>query len=247
LSKYKHLIGLGILMILMSVVFYVIYYERIHDTKSLIDSIVANMAFTFVQILLWVIIIERVLADREKRLMMEKMNMVIGTFFSEVGTKLINDFTKIDTELDSIRKELIVTNNWGDAEFALESRSVKKHGFNVKPSAADLIGLKAALRERRDFLLRLLENPVLLEHETFTELLRAVFHINEELESRDDLTNLPASDMNHLAVDIKRAYSLLTVEWLEYMKHLKASYPYLFSHAVRTNPFDREASPIVTS
>jgi hypothetical protein len=29
------------------------------------------------------------------------------------------------------------------------------------------------------------------------------------------------------------------------MKHLKTEYPYLFSLAMRTNPFDLEASPIV--
>lgn len=31
------------------------------------------------------------------------------------------------------------------------------------------------------------------------------------------------------------------------MKHLKESYPYLFSLAVRTNPFDPAASPVVDS
>jgi len=39
--------------------------------------------------------------------------------------------------------------------------------------------------------LRLLENPVLLEHESFTELLRSVFHLSEELEQRDDFGKLP--------------------------------------------------------
>jgi hypothetical protein len=32
---------------------------------------------------------------------------------------------------------------------------------------------------------------------------------------------------------------------LDYMKYMKENYPYLFSFAMRTNPFDREASPIV--
>ena len=38
---------------------------------------------------------------------------------------------------------------------------------------------------------------------------------------------------------------MLIIEWLAYMKHLKESYPYLFSLAVRTNPFDPAASPEV--
>jgi len=44
---------------------------------------------------------------------------------------------------------------------------------------------------------------------------------------------------------MKRAHVLLIVEWLAYMKHLKINYPYLFSLAVRMNPFDPNASPIV--
>jgi hypothetical protein len=31
-------------------------------------------------------------------------------------------------------------------------------------------------------------------------------------------------------------------EWLDYMKHLKDNYSFLFSLAVRTNPFDPQAS-----
>jgi hypothetical protein len=39
---------------------------------------------------------------------------------------------------------------------------------------------------------------------------------------------------------------LLVTEWLSYMRHLSDSYPYLFSLAMRTNPFDPQASPEVT-
>ncbi len=101
------------------------------------------------------------------------------------------------------------------------------------------------LEHLRDFLVRLLENPNLLEHESFTELLRAVFHLTEELQSRDDMSCLPESDCQHLAGDIKRVYVLIVRGWLDYMEYLRDSYPYLFSLAMRTNPFDRDASPVV--
>ena len=85
----------------------------------------------------------------------------------------------------------------------------------------------------------------MLEHESFTQLLRAVFHLTEELESRGKMTGLPESDYAHLAGDMKRVYILIVREWLDYMEHLKTNYPYLFSLAMRTNPFDRDASPVV--
>ena len=49
----------------------------------------------------------------------------------------------------------------------------------------------------------------------------------------------------HLSGDITRAYGLLVREWLAHMEHLKREYPYLFSLAVRMNPFDPEASAVV--
>jgi hypothetical protein len=42
---------------------------------------------------------------------------------------------------------------------------------------------------------------------------------------------------------MRRSYILLISEWLDYMRHLKENYPYLFSFAMRTNPFDPDASP----
>ena len=95
--------------------------------------------------------------------------------------------------------------------------------------------------------MRLLENPNLLEHETFTELLWAVFHLTEELEYRADLDKLPHTDMVHISGDIKRVYVLLLNRWIDYVMHLKDQYPYLYSLAVRTNPLDEDASPIVKS
>jgi len=68
-------------------------------------------------------------------------------------------------------------------------------------------------------------------------MLWSVYHVLDELENRDTLTGLPANDMNHLSLDIKRAYQLVIKEWVEYMIHLNKEYPYLFSLAKRKNPF----------
>jgi hypothetical protein len=73
----------------------------------------------------------------------------------------------------------------------------------------------------------------------------AVFHLEEELHVRKRLTNLPPSDYDHLTEDINQIYGLLIVEWLNYMKNLKQNYPHFFSLAMRTNPFDANASPIL--
>ena len=58
--------------------------------------------------------------------------------------------------------------------------------------------------------------------------------------------DLSEKDLEHIVGDIARAYTFLVREWLSYMHHLKDNYPYLFSLALRTNPFDETATPSIT-
>jgi hypothetical protein len=122
---------------------------------------------------------------------------------------------------------------------------VLTHASGPAASDLDLDEIRTFLEEKKDFLLRLMENPILLEDEAFTEVLHATFHLADELSYRDDLAALPASDLHHLTGDLRRAYLAMMYQWLSYMEHLQATYPYLFSLAVRTNPFNPEASAVV--
>jgi hypothetical protein len=206
---------------------------------------IGDIGFVFIEVLLVTLIIHKLLTVREKRSLMEKLNMIIGAFFSEVGTVLLTYLSDFDLDLDNIKKELVVRDSWTAKEFATIRKSLNKHAYSIEMKKINLEHLRSFLVQKREFLVRLLENPNLLEHESFTGLLWAVFHLTEELSSRKDIGGLPESDYGHLTVDIKRAYKLLVNEWIDYMQHLKNNYPYLFSLALRTNPFDEKASPIV--
>jgi hypothetical protein len=70
-----------------------------------------DIAFVPIQVLLVTLIISGLLNMREKRVRLEKLNMVIGTFFSEVGTRLVAYFSDFDPKLDKIRKDIVVTND----------------------------------------------------------------------------------------------------------------------------------------
>lgn len=236
---------LGLCLIALSTIFYLLHYAIFRDAHHIFLYLVGDVAFVFIEVLLVTLIIHQVLSMREKRTRLEKLNMVIGAFFSEVGTRLVAYFSDFDPKLDRIRKELVVTNDWSEQEFSSVSKRLKNYDYGVEIQKVELEDLANFLMAKRDFLLRLLENPTLLEHESFTELLRSVFHLTEELANREALTQLPDTDYQHLAGDIKRVYVLLVHQWLDYMKHLKDNYPYLFSLAMRANPFDRDASPIV--
>ncbi len=188
---------------------------------------------------------EVLLNRRERRVRLERLNMVIGAFFSEVGTTLLVYFSDFDSRLEQIKGDLVVTGDWTAERFRSVADRIRGYDYEVDAAKVDFEHLRGLLTGKRGFLLRLLENPTLMEHEQFTDLLLAVFHLTEELAHRKKVGELPPADQAHLAGDIQRIYVLLVHQWLDYLHYLKGNYPYLFSLAIRTNPFDEKASPIV--
>lgn len=245
MTRLKWQITLGVLLIAVSAMLYYVQIVTFRSTRDTFFYLFQDLAFIPIQVLLVTLILNQLLNVREKLSMLNKLNMVIGTFFSEVGTTLLKSFAAFDQNTGKIRGELLVKGEWSDQQFAAAIKQVRSNDYKIQYTESDLQALKDFLTGKRDFLLGLLENPNLLEHETFTELLWSVFHLSEELAVREDLQHLPPADGNHIAGDIRRAYTILIVEWLAYMKHLKKDYPYLFSFAVRTNPFDPTASPTI--
>ena len=243
--RWQVILGVG--LVVLSALLYAFHFTVFHDLHHIFIYLVGDVAFVPIEVLLVTLIIHKLLSQREKRARLEKLNMVIGTFFSEVGTRLLAQFSDFDPNLGEIKSKLIVESDWTAAEFDAVQGELRRYSYSVDVNRVKIEKVREFLAARRDFLLRLLENPTLLEHETFTKLLRAVFHLAEELASRGDIEKLPESDYAHLGGDMKRAYILIVSEWLDYMEYLKNNYPYLFSLAMRTNPFDQDATPVVTA
>jgi hypothetical protein len=171
--------------------------------------------------------------------MLKKLNMVIGAFFSEIGNDILKYFISFDKNSESLSESFKISAAWTEKDFKNAALSVNSHDSRVISTGNDIENLKQFMGERRMFLMTMISNPNLMEHESFTELLWSVFHLADELSKRENIQNLSAHDIEHLNFDIKRAYILLVNEWLSYMKHLKEDYPYLYSLAVRTNPFNK--------
>ncbi|TLM72196.1 MAG: hypothetical protein FDZ70_08570 [Actinobacteria bacterium] len=203
--------------------------------------LVDDLAFVPISVLLVTLVIERMMELRDRDSLMHKLNMVVGAFFSEVGRPLIDLLRAFDTDESALRGALAFRVGWKAADFETARRTLETHESAIDVGLRGLAPLREFLCERRGFLLGLLQNPNLLEHETFTELLWAVLHLEEELDARTDLCALPPTDAAHLSGDAKRAYRAVLIEWVAYMRHLSEQYPYLYSLAVRQNPFDPAA------
>ncbi|MGA2914844.1 MAG: hypothetical protein ABSE89_02335 [Sedimentisphaerales bacterium] len=242
MKRYRWQIIFAITLVALSIILYYIHFLIYRDARHIFIYLLGDIAFIPVQVLLVTLIIENLLNYREKKSKMAKLNMVIGTFFSETGAKLAERFYQLDPAAEQIRNVLVIADDWTNERFLSAVGTLRKHEYDLQIDKADLLELRTYLLDKRKFLMRLLENPNLLEHDNFTNMLWAIFHLTEELIHRKELKNLPESDIKHLLGDMKRAYRAIIFEWIEYMKYLKTGYPYLFSLAMRTNPFNPNAS-----
>jgi hypothetical protein len=246
IKKLDWRIGMALGLVAASIVTYLIHYLIFRDVHHIFIYMIGDIAFLFISVLVVTLFIERVLAQREKRILINKLNMVIGTFFSEVGLNLMRQFSVFVSNAGELSRKLEIRSAWTAKDFQAAAEEARRFPYTIHVDVDAMVALQAFLAEKRTFLVRLLENPNLLEHERFTDLLWAVFHLAEELSFRGDrIKNLPAPDYEHLGGDLKRAYSQIASEWIAYAMHLKQSYPFLFSLAARINPFRPNPTAII--
>ncbi len=157
---------------------------------------------------------ELFLARREREARIQKLNLIIGAFFSEMGIDLLARLSAASKDKEDLLRALQVDHHWSPKDFQFAHQMVKHAELDVEISKEDWPEWRRFLRGKGDFLLRLLENPSLLEHEDFSDLLRAVFHLREELVQRKDVQDLQLADAGHLRGDAKRVYGLLIHQWL---------------------------------
>lgn len=175
----------------------------------------------------------------------QKTQMLVGIFFSELGTRLLRYCADSDMLDQSTRRRLAIDSGWNAARYQTIRNELPRIPFRSDIDKIGIEELRDFLGGHGNFLARTLENPSLIEHEGLTDLLIAILHLKEELHYRDDLSALPESDLNHLRGDLDRVYQLLALHWLNYVEHLQQEYPFLYSLAVRMNPFNREAEATV--
>ncbi len=247
MAKHNYFIpGLAAIFLLLSGITYAVHYLIFRDVHHIFLYLVGDLAFLPLEVLLVVLVIERILTRRERQEKLQKLNMVVGAFFSEIGNYLLRSLLEHFHNKKEISQRLNITASWTKRDFQRAADFAYHLPVDVDSQNLDLSQLKEFLSGRREFLLTLLENPSLLENDRFTDLLWAVTHLDEELEARPSLNNLTEKDLEHISGDIRRMYDHLASEWLDYAEHLKSNYPYLFSLILRTHPFQEHPSALIS-
>lgn len=245
--KYKY----GIILIVVSIVIFSLHMTLFHNSEEVYSYFLLHLGFIPIDVLLVALVLEEIVSRKEKEAIYEKLDMIMGAFFFELGDDLLFLISSIDNQDQAINKLLKNIGSWDIKDYNIALKAMKKSGadFNGDLDSVEgkqfLYNLRECLHGKRDFLIDLIENPNLLEKDNFSSLLLAIFHLTQELELRGQLDTLPTSDYNHLVGDINRVYTALMIEWVNYLRYLKSHYPYMISIAIRTNPFNTNSNIVI--
>lgn len=234
-----------LLLMLLSVILYTVQiavFRAPHDTTF---YILQDLAFLPLQIAIVTVVLGKYLKKREKAERLRKINVVINAFFSEAGTDLLKGFLEFSSSCDEIGSKLDIQTDWDDSAFLSAVGYLQKEVIKVECKAQQLSSLKELMIRKKNFMIGMIENPNLLEHDTFTDMLLSVFHVMEELMARNEFSEDHRADMAHISNDVRRALQSLLIQWVEYMRHLKTEYPYLYSLEIRKNPFFKDRSVVI--
>jgi hypothetical protein len=251
-SHKRWKIKFSLLMVVLIIIIYGSNYLVLGDAEHIISYIWTHLGFIPVDILVVAFLLDEIIERKEKEAMLEKLDMLMSTFFSEVGNDLINQLSTVN-KYKASTENLKSIKSWNDADYENKLNELKNS--NVDFSAMDiplenreefLEDLRTLLAGKREFIINLINNPNLLEKEEFTGLINAILHLDEELEHRQKLDLVTNSDFAHLNGDMQRVYEKLVYEWVYYLRYLNKHYPYMIALIIRTNPFDETASVYVT-
>jgi voltage-gated potassium channel len=164
----------------------------------------------------------------------EQSNVLVGLFLTEIGNSLLTWLAARDPAISEIRRLF-----QPDQAAALSQlrQSFLAHDFTSVCGLKELDALRHFLEFKSDLLLRLVENPVLLERENLSATLLAVIHLREEFIHRNDLSVLTEKNLAHLTKDASKAYGLVAAEWLGYLEYIRQKYPHLYTRKLLDNPF----------
>ena len=246
MKKNLFLIWLVLVLLAISIGLYIVFSLIFGNMRATNENLASAAIFLPIQLIIVVVIVDRLIENRDKQIKLDKLNVVAGVFFSELGERMLTSFNCAARDRDRLFRALGIKASWTLKEFKAADAFSKGISNEINVHQVDLEAIKVLLQENRPFLVLLLENPTLLEHDGFTDMVLSILHLADELIARNSLNNLPKNDINHIEVDINRAYSSTVAEWLEYMRHIKSDYPFLYSLYVRIHPFQENPSAIIS-
>jgi hypothetical protein len=201
-----------------------------------------------IDLLILTLIFEDQLEIRKSKHRTEKLDILMGTFYSEIGDDLIKIISQQNNLGNNTCQNLNQLSNWKEKDFKKNIKSLEKKPPIFKTNFKSendkekfFTEIRIILSKKRLFVADLINNPELFEKEDFSDMLLHILHLDEEINRKKSI-NLTENDYNHLMNNINRVYSKLIQQWVKYVHYLYKTNPYMMDITIRNNPFDKDCS-----
>lgn len=224
-------------LIAVSAAIYVLQFIIFNDFRDTAFYMLQDLAFLPVQIALVTLIVGKIINEHEKKARIDKTRILTSTFFSDIGTYLLEELILHITNIDEIAPYLQTDESWTARDFENAAEAVKSTVLKLDCDISDFEKIHKLLIDKRMTLLVIASNPTLLEHEAFTDMLWTVFHLNDELTFRTDKRGLAESDLAHLNSDAEAVLKQTLINRMCHLQFLQKEYPNLYLLEAHRNSF----------
>lgn len=229
MKNLKHYLFVSFILIFTSFIMFLFHYLMFGQLENTIYYSLMSLCFIPINILGVTLVFEKLEERRSKIERLNKLNMLVGLFFSDVGFHLLKLIAAGDTQINSLNLD------FNDIKACTNKLAAYEHDINFE--LIDYSKLKQLVIGSREILSTLIANENILEHEIFTDLLMALMHLRDEILFIQHKEELNHDDCIHLKGDLVRVYKTLTIQWVHYLSHLKQFYPFQYNSAIKFNPF----------
>ena len=191
------------------------------DVRNTEFYIFQDMAFIPISIAITTVVVGELLDINNKRDSRQKTRMLTSTFFSDIGFELMSMLALVS----NIDEALLQTINDSDLSEQDKISAIKNSGFTVNADIGIYTIISDVIIASKTDILILSSNPMLYDHEYFSDLLWELLHLMDEFRLRGDYVKLKPSDLTELNSDFAQVLELLLINWVVNAKYLKETYP----------------------
>ena len=152
-------IKFSLLMVVLIIIIYGSNYLVLGDAEHIISYIWTHLGFIPVDILVVAFLLDEIIERKEKEAMLEKLDMLMSTFFSEVGNELISQLSAVN-KYNVNTENLKSIKNWDQKDFENKLAELKGTSTDfradVSPEEREefLENLRELLVNKREFIIK---------------------------------------------------------------------------------------------
>lgn len=228
MKNIKQYLFVSFNLIFLSFIMFLVHDLIFGQLENTVYYSLMSLCFIPINILAVTLVFETIMEKRSKTERMNKLNMLVGLFFSDFGFSLLTLIAASDKKIKSLDLDFNDLKTCSDI--------LKVHSHEIDFQKIDYTQFKKLIVDSREILSNLISNENILEHEIFADLLMSLMHLRDEILFVQHM-ELTKDDAIHLEGDIIRVYKNLSLQWIKYLSHLKQFYPYQYKSSIKFNPF----------